>query len=212
MYSYLTSQNTLPENFNKSEYLKRLQKDVARIHNTFEIILASQKLDQSYVNKLFPAEKIKEFLDSLTYYDDKISPKGEGNKMEIARHMLKSGFVYYQRRFKETKFLSKKISEVNELIEDLNQLTSYQVEEEENLRLYRLRKRMKLPPKIISGNHWTARCDICWSYGSGNDLKEATKAIHHERECNYDKNDLERCIRPFPPTEKQIPYRGPDSS
>ena len=212
-YLYLTSQNTLlSENFNKSEYLKRIQADIEKMFKTFEIILDSQKLEQSYLNKLFPAERIEEFLKLLTYFDDKIPPKDENNKLEIARHMIKLGFVYYQIRFKETKFFSKKIGEINELIEDLNKLTNDQSEEDENLKLYRLRKRMKIPPKITNVSHWSAMCDVCWSYGSGNNFQEATRAIRHERECTFDKNDLERCIRPFPPTGKQIPYRGPETS
>lgn len=189
-YSFLTSQEMLlPQNFNKSEYLKRIQNDVEKMFSTFEIILSSQRLEPQYLSKLFPAERIQRFLSSLTYYDGKTLPKEENVRLEIARQMLRLGFVYYQRRFKETKFFSKKIGEINELIEDLNQITNYQIEEEDAIRMYQVRKGLKAPPEIRPDQFYKSLCMYCFNYGLGNNNteEEAIKNIRHERDCSYNK-------------------------
>lgn len=202
-YSYLTSQGMLmPENFNKSEYLKRIKLDVEKMLNTFMIILTSQKLDPAYLNKLFPSQKIGEFLNLLAGYSIDVLPMYQDNKLEIARQMVKIGFSHYQDRFKKTKFFSAKINEINELISDLNELANYQIEEEEKLQLYLLRRNEKVPRDIrqMGGDDdWRARCDICWHWSTGKTKADAMKTINHGRGCTYDKKDLENCIRTLQP-------------
>ena len=148
-YLFLTSQDTLlPQNFNKSENLKRIQKEVDKMFETFKIIFFSSKLDQSYRNKLFSSYKIEEFLKLLTIYDRTTPLRDENNKLEIARHMIKIGFDYYQNRFQEATFFLSKINEINELLKSLNQLVSAETYEEEAMNFYRMRKHMKTPPEI----------------------------------------------------------------
>lgn len=199
---FITSRQTLPHNFNKSENLRRVHTLVGKIFNTFEIILHSQKLDQAYINKLFPAEKIKSFLDFLVRYDHVNASIDENNKLEIARDIIRIGFSYYKERFKETKFFSAKIKEIDQLITDLNELSNLQVEEEEKLQLYRQRRGEKVPPdmrQIGADTDWRARCDICWKWSTGKTKADAMKAIRHTKGCTYNKKDLENCIRTFQP-------------
>ena len=202
-YLFLTSQDTLlPKNFNKSENLGRVTALVEKMFKTFQVILSSQKLDQSHITKFFPPDRIKEFLDFLISYDPTIPLKDENNKLTIAKQMMEIGFDYYLQRFKETKFFSQKILEVKQLLKDLNDLSNFQVEEEEKLQLYRLRREEKTPPDIrqMGGDTvWRARCEICWRWSTGKLEIQTMKAIRHTKGCTYNKNDLENCIRTYQP-------------
>ena len=192
------------ENFNKSEYLRRIQSDIQKMFQTFEILLVSQKLEPSYINKLFPVERITEFLQLLVRHDDTIPKKDENNKLEIARKMLQISFDYYKERFAGTKYFARKINEISELITDLNQVTTHEIEEDEKIALYKIRRKAKVPPDIRQmglETDWKARCDICWNWATGKSKIEVMKKVRHHIHCTFNKNDLDNCIRTFSPTK-----------
>ncbi|WP_415281114.1 hypothetical protein [Candidatus Nitrososphaera sp. FF02] len=172
-----------------------------RCFKTLDIILDSRELDQDYRDKVFQGQKISSLLSRLARYDRGNSTSQEKNKQAIAYKMIEIGLQYFQDRYSQTKFLSSKIQELKSLLSDLQSISGELVEEDEALRLYRMRGKLKMPPKILpSRDEWQAMCDICWRSASGNDKMHAMKSIRHETNCTYDKKDLERCIRTFLPT------------
>jgi hypothetical protein len=200
-YFYLKSQLEKIAKFNRSEERKRILKKAERCFKTLDIILDSRELDQDYRDKVFPEQRISSLLSRLTRYDRGNSMSQEKNKQAIAYRMVEIGLQYFQDRYSQTKFLSSKIQESKSLLSDLQSISGELAEEDEALRLYRIRGKLKLPPKIISSrDEWQAMCDICWRSASGNDKMHAMKSIRHETNCTYDGKDLERCIRTFPPT------------
>lgn len=169
--------------------------------NSLGLILDSKELDQDYRDKAFPEKSISSLLSRLTRYDRGNNTSQEKNKQTIAYKMIEVGLQYFQDRYSKTKFLSSKIQEFRSLLTDLQSISGELEDQDEALWLYRMRGKAKIPPKIIlSRDEWQARCDICWRSASGNDKMHALQSLRHETNCTYDRKDLERCIRTFPPT------------
>lgn len=190
-YLYITSQERgLPQNWNKSENLKRIKETLDKIHTTFEILLTSRNLKQSYVNELFPAYKLDEFLGNLVMWNPQNKIEDENNKLEITRLMIRIGFSYFQQRFEDSALYSEKIKEANDLLEDLTKIADTQIEKEEK---YHMPPKMEGSRLVVHG-----LCMSCYSPGSGYDKKQAVKNIRHKENCPYDKKDPDRFIHIIP--------------
>lgn len=202
-YQFLKSQKTLSENFNKSENLKRIKKTVEKALETFDIILSSSVLDQTYLNELFPHYEVSNFITKLTRYDTVHTISQENNKLEIARTMITYGLIYYQTRFKKTQFFSKKINEIQDLLIDLNEIANAESQDSDAMNFYRMRFKLRYPPDIRPSElEYYAVCMICWRYHSAEIKKLAIKSIRHEKNCVYKKELAEQCIKIIPPKEK----------
>jgi len=202
-YFYITSQEKkLSSDYNKSQELKRIEEKFQAAFKTFELISHSKSLSQAYKDKLFHSERISNFIGSLIFFEDENTRSEEINKQAIARQTLQHCFAYFQMRYKHSQFLSNKIKEIEGILLELDYLTKDQSEDDEALEFYRMRSRMKLPPRIGgSKNSWYSVCIICWSYGAGNNKSQSMKEIRHHKHCLYDKNELERCIKVTPPSK-----------
>lgn len=210
-YLFLTSQHDkLPQKFNKSEYIRRIGKEIARAFETFKIVLDSKEIDPEVMSEFFHPQKIESVLNKLTTFSWNNNIVSDQNGLVISEIMLKHGFKYFQLRYKETRLLSKQINEMKFLIEDLKTIALEEKKEEQKSQILKYKKFLGLPPKIISETHWTALCMVCWVSGSGNDEKDAIKRIRHVKGCHYDKNDPDRCFKIYFPTKKPIPIRHTD--
>lgn len=210
-FLYLTSQHDkLPKDFNKSEYLKRIAKEVSRAFNTFKILLESKELSEKQMDELFSSKRIEQLVSKLTTFSWDSNIISDQNGLAISEILLKHGFKYFQLRYNETRLLSKQINEIKFLINDLKTIASEEKKEEQKSQILKYRKFLGLPPKIISETYWTALCMVCWVYGSGNNEKDAIKRVRHIRGCHYDKNDPDRCFKIYRPTKKPIPLKYAD--
>lgn len=210
-YLFLTSQyDKLPEKFNKSEYVARIGREIARSFNTFNIVLDSKELTEKQMDDFFPHERVEGLLSRLTNFSWHDNIVSDQNGLSIAESMLGHGFKYFQMRFNETKILSKYINETKLLIEDLKNIALEQKKEEEKSQVYKYRKFLGHPPKVGDVPYWTALCMICWATSHGNDEKEAIKRVRHVKGCNFDKNDLDRDFKLYPPVGKQQPITFTD--
>ncbi|SHO47080.1 hypothetical protein NSIN_30342 [Nitrosotalea sinensis] len=204
-YLFLTSQfDKLPKDFNKSEYTKRIGKEISKAFNTFKIVLDSDELTEKQMDDFFQHGQLDELLSRLTNFSWHNNIVSDQNGLSMAESMLKHGFKYYQLRFKETRLLSKYINEMKMLIEDLKIIALEEKKDEQKSQVYKYRKFLGLPPKIDSVPNWSAVCMICWVAGQDNTEKEAIKKIKHIKGCNYDKSDTSRCFKTYPPIGKQI--------
>jgi len=190
-YLYLISQtDQLSSGFNKSQDLSRISKIVNRCFNTFDIILKSKEISQDFKDKLFDSVKVNDFFRSLTKYDETNSMKDELNKQEIVRSVMNIGAKYYQEKYKPTKFISKEIEKILDLLSELDSIAKQQSDQNEALELYRLRKKMKSPPDVRQKDtYWTSMCMHCYAYTTGpcHNEDEAMRGLQHEKGCSYHK-------------------------
>lgn len=200
-YFYITSQNNrLSPSFNKSQDVARIKKEVEKAFNTFTLIFESSVFSPSEINQMFPDGKIHDLLMDLLKYVPDLTQAESYNKLQIAQTCLRHGLSYFQRRYKEVSFFHEKIKELENLIAALNNIAQADANEEDGLKFYKTRGKMKLPPSVEPHETLTiAMCRICWEHYSADSKDEATKKIRHRKHCPYDKNDLNRCIEIFPP-------------
>jgi len=190
-YIFITSQEkVLPENWNKSENLKRISDMAGKILETLEILFASRNLTQKYLNELFPAWKLEEVIANFVRFNPDTPLEDENNKLELARHLVHIGIAYYEQRFQDSKLYANKIKETKDLLEDLNKIANTQIEKS---KIYRI------PPEMTRSKLLTyALCISCHAYASGLDKKQTVPKIRHKQECPYDKRDPERFIHIIP--------------
>lgn len=190
---------------NKSTTLSRIHNKVNKSLVTLSHVLDSEKLEQQYLDKLFPVLGITDILRKLTRHDPTKIPEEEDSKLAIAGELIKIGLGYYTSRFKGSKFFSKKINEITELVQALDEITRYERLEQKQSKLYSMRKRWRYVPdlKDFGGdNEWRAMCVICWNFSGGKTLKEAEEKIRHHLYCYYNKTDPDSCIKSYPPRSK----------
>jgi len=191
-YQYITSQiNDIP---NKSENLKRVAEKIENAFKTFDIVYKSERLPQNYKDMLFDPERVNGFLQNFTYFDRTLPQADEANKQNISKIMIEQGLRYFQSRYKETKFLSKRINDLKELLNDLQLLTLDEVQDNQAMTMYRMRKKLKNPPHIDPiENYWTVLCIHCYNYSRGSDKtkESAIKKLRHEKYCMY-KTEIKR--------------------
>jgi len=125
-YLYLTSQEKVN---NPSEQRRRIEEKVQQSFKTFEIILRSKKIDQKYIDKVFPEHNTTWFLRNLTYYKSQNTPEVEENKFHTAENMIKLGLFYYRIRFRKYHFIQKRLDEFEELLTEYRYFISQQVKE-----------------------------------------------------------------------------------
>lgn len=200
-YFYITSQkDKLSPSFNKSQDVARIKKEVEKAFKTFSLIFESSVFSPEEINQMFPDSRIHDLLMDLLRYVPDLTQAESHNKLLIAQTCLKHGLSYFQQQYKETSFFYDKIQEFEKLITALNIIAQQDAVEEEGLKFYKTRGKMKLPPDIKQDNTLTiAMCRICWEHYSDNSKQEAIKKIRHKKHCPYDKNDPDRCIEIFPP-------------
>lgn len=203
-YLYVTSQLNKVPKINKSDERDRMAVKVKQALATFNLLLDSKELTQEYKNELFHSKNLSDFVGRLLVHIPDTSLTEENVKQAIARVLTQAVIRYYTSRFKETRFFKKKIEELQDLLNDLEEMAASRAAEADVKQLYRTRKGLRMPPKIRrTTGVWQARCDICWNYATAQTRKEAMRAIRHEPKCTYDKHDLEWCIRTYPPMPKQ---------
>ena len=200
-YFYITSQkDNLSNNFNKSQDVDRIKEKVEQAFETFNLILSSSEFTQNQIDEMFPDGKLHDILMDLIKYDTDDSLAESRNKLLMAQTCLNRGLAYFQQRYSKVSFYSNKINEFKSLIDTLHILAEQEAEEEEGLKFYKARGKMKLPPTIEQ--HETlhiAMCRICWSHYSAESDTNSIKGIRHTKHCPYDKNNLKRCIELIPP-------------
>jgi len=211
-HDYITSQNVVP---NPSEQRRRISEKIEQAFNTFDIILTHETVPRKFVDDLFPARRIYDFLRTLIRYEQENSVQKEANKQSIAQYLLSSGFQYFQDRYKETFILKKQIEDIDSAIRSIDYISRAQQEDNEAMALYRARSRSKAPPNIVpEKDFWVAECIYCFnfSYGNNKTEEEAIKNLQHTKGCMFLKDikrhdgrhrDLEvwRYIRTIPPRE-----------
>ena len=195
-YFYVTSQkDKLSPSFNKSQDVARIKKEVEKAFNTFTLIFESSQFSPEEINEMFSYARFRDLLIDLLKFVPELTQAESYNKLQIAQTCLQYGLSYFQQQYKETSFFYDKINEFEKLIVALNIIAQQDAEEEESLKFYKTRGKMKLPPTIEPHETLTvAMCRICWEHYSGNSKSEAVKKIRHKKHCPYDKNDLDRCI------------------
>ena len=211
-YEYLTSQDS--EVPNPSEQRRRISEKVHDIFNTLQIILNSNSIDQSFKDKLFLPDKISYFIDSLTLYDHENTTVQESNKQKIIIDLMWKVLLYFQSRYKETRFISKEINRFNDLAKDLQALALTEEREAEATIMYKTR-RLPTPPLVYAEkDFWVAECIFCFSYSSlGKNREDSIKRIRHAKNCSFHKEmkrtgrkDKERVYEQFfktlPPRDK----------
>jgi len=192
--NYLKSQIESNTRINKSELRSRIRTKTKASLAGLEIISESKELDSDYLRELFPAKQIMKIVGRFCRTEEDDSIESETNKLEITLTMLNLALSFYQNRFKEIKFLKSKMNELSEIIYEINKIAKEKRDKIHNLELYKKRKRWKLPPKLESKKEYQAICIICWANAASKNKDEATKNIKHQKNCHYDKTDLERCI------------------
>lgn len=200
-YFYITSQkNKLSPSFNKSQDIVRIKKEIKKAFNTFTLILQSNEFSQDQKDEMFPDGKIYDLLMDLIKYDSNDSLSESRNKLLMAQSCLNRGLVYFQQRYSEVAFYHDKINEFKSLIDTLHILADQEATEEEALKFYKVRGKMKLPPTIKQNDTLhIAMCRICWEHYSAIAESDSIKGIRHKKHCPYDKNDLKRCIEIIQP-------------
>lgn len=203
-YLYVTSQLDKVPKINKSDERDRMAVKVTQALATFNVILDSKELTQEYKNQLFNSKNLSDFIGRLLVHTAGSNLAEEDVKQAIARVLTQAVIRYYTSRFKETRFFKKKIEELQDLLNDLEEMAASRAAEAEVKQLYRTRKGLRMPPKIkrVVGL-WNARCDVCWNYAAAETKKAAMQAIRHEPKCTYDRNELEWCIRTYPPLSEK---------
>ena len=200
-YFYITSQKgKLSETFNKSQDLARIKKKIEQAFETFNLILSSSELTQEQIDEMFPDGKIHDLMMDLIKFNSEDTLAESRIKLLMAQTCLNHGLSYFQQRYSELSFYSDKIEEFKSLINTIHTLADQEAQEEEALKFYKSRGKMKLPPTIEQ--HETlhiAMCRICWSHYSAESDINAIKGIRHAKHCNYNKNELKRCIEIIPP-------------
>ncbi len=185
-YQYITSQiDDIP---NKSENLKRVAEKIGNAFRTFDIVYSSNRLSQNYKDMIFDPERVKGFLQNFSYYDSTLPQADESTKQTISKNMIQQGLNYFQSRYKETKFLSKRINDLKELLNDLDFLSIEEERDNQAMIMYRMRKKLKNPPHIDPiDNYWTVLCIHCYNYARGSDKtkESAIKKLRHEKYCMY---------------------------
>lgn len=200
-YFHVTSQkDKLSPSFNKSQDVARIKKQVENAFNTFSLIFESSEFSPEEINEMFSDARFRDLLMDLLKYVPELTQAESYNKLRIAQTCLHYGLSYFQQQYKETTFFHEKINEFENLIDALNRIAQQDAEEEESLKFYKTRGKMKLPPTIAPHETLTiTMCRICWEHYSAHSKDEAIKKIRHKKHCPYDKNDLDRCIEIFPP-------------
>ena len=143
-YLFLTSQDKIS---NPSELRSRIADKVQQSFKTFDIILHSKRIDQKYVDKIFPEITITWFLKNLTYYGSKRAAELEENKIHIAEQMIKWGLFYYQMRFKRLRFFEKRFEEFEDLLLEYKNFISEQVQYSEESKKKKRKKVVKTNSK-----------------------------------------------------------------
>jgi len=191
-YQYITSQiDDIP---NKSENLKRVTEKIENAFRTFDIVYDSNRLPQNYKDMIFNPERVTGFLKNFTYYDMALPQADESTKQAISKSMIQQGLSYFQSRYKETKFHSKRINDFSDLLSDLELITLQEEQDNQAMAMYRMRKKLKNPPHIESmDNFWTVMCVHCYHYATGSDKtkESAIKKLRHEKYCMY-KTEIKR--------------------
>jgi len=196
----LSQKDKLSKSFNKSQDLARIKKTVEIAFNTFALILESNEFSREQIDEMFPAPKIRDLLMDLVKNDATETFSESLNKLLMAQSCLERGLLFFETRYKEVAFYHDKISEFKSLISTLTMLANQETEEENALKFYKVRGKMKLPPTVQPHDTLTiAMCRICWEHYSAGSKEEAIKKIKHTKHCPYDKTDLDRCIETFPP-------------
>ena len=211
-FQYLTSQNSKISN--PSEQRKRISEKVDQIFETLKIILKSKNITQEFKDNLFVPHKISYFINSLTQYDSENTNAQESNKQQIIIDLMQKVMAYYQSRYKETRFISRRMNEINELAQDLEDLSREDQREDEATIMYKTR-RLSTPPLLTQEKYdWTALCMFCFSYSSmGKKKDDSIKHIRHAKNCSFhrewkrfSKKDKERVLEQFfktiPPKNK----------
>jgi len=211
-FEYLTSQKA--KSSNPSQHRKRISEKVDKIFSTMKIILNSKNIDQELKDEMFIPSQISLFINSLTQYDPENTNAQESNKQQIIIDLMHKVMAYYQSRYKETRFISKRMNEINELAQDLEDLAREDQREDEATIMYKTR-RLSTPPLLTQEKYdWTALCMFCFSYSSmGKKKDDSIKHIRHAKNCSFhkewkrfSKNDKERVLEQFfktiPPKNK----------
>lgn len=205
-YYFITSQhNKLSPSFNKSQDLKRIEELIEQCHYTIDLLLKSKAIDLDYKDKLFNAKIVIPILRLLTQHDPEKQISETYNSQAIAKSMINLGVAYYELRYKNLQIVNSKIFEFRQLLNDIDEFSSFQRNYENNLRLQMRRKKVA-PPKINRTSEWQAVCMGCLEKGCGIDDSDAiNKVIHYER-CLYDEKEKDRWIKIYPPKGKQVRY------
>jgi len=200
-YFYIISQkDRLSKSFNKSQDLDRIAEKVSQAFETFTLILQSNEFTQDDKDRMFPDGKFHDLLMDLIKYDSNDSLSESRNKLLMAQSCLNRGLAYFQQRYSQIAFYHDKILEFKSLIDTLHILSDEEATEEEVLKFYKVRGKMKLPPTIEQNDTLhIAMCRICWEHYSAIAESDSIKGIRHKKHCPYDKNDLKRCIEIIQP-------------
>lgn len=184
---------------------KRIAKNVDKCFQTLLVVLRSKNLDQDFKDKLFDPNLVSLFINSLTQFNPENTNVQEIQKQHIIIDLMQQAIRYYQSRYRETKFISKRLNELNELAQDLEELSRDEQREDEGTIMYKSRNKMATPPLLYPEKFgWTAQCIWCHSYTTKETESEAIKKVRHTKNCSYHKewkrigkNDPKRVINQF---------------
>ena len=191
----LKERNSLIDSVRRGRIIKKVEQSLS----TLDIVATFGKIDYDLLWKPY---KIKSFLRALVRHDSTKTPIEETTKLLIAGDLIKIGLEYYTDAFRNMKIHSKKVKEMNDTIDAINEIIEIERTEKKYSKLYAMRKGYKFPPdlsKMGMDHQYGARCDICWHWSMGNTKQEALKGIRHHDNCNYKETTLENCIRIFYP-------------
>ena len=212
-HQYLTSQTDVP---NPSEQRGRIEEKVNQAFATFDIIWYSDIITQDYKDKLFSVEKLMNFLDDFTRYDNQNNKIEEQNKQEICKMMVEKGLSYFQDRYKGMELIKDNLKQANSLLNAITFLTSSEITEKGDMEFYRARKRSIEPQLVIAEkDYWVAECKYCFntSIPHSNTKHGAIKNLKHTKACRFTKaikkrgardneDIIQRYIISYPPSEK----------
>jgi len=212
-YQYLTSQTDIS---NPSEQRGRIEEKVNQAFATFDIIWYSEIITQDYKDELFSIEKLTNFLDNFTRFDNQNSVLEEANKQEISKMMVEKGLSYFQGRYKGMEMIKDNLKQANSLLNAITFLTSSEIAEKGDMEFYRSRKRSIEPQLIVAEkDFWLAECKFCFnvSIPHANTKHGAINNLKHTKACRYKKmkklrgsrdidDIVQRYIITYPPSEK----------
>lgn len=209
---YLNDEIALP---NVAQTHIRIANKVTKALDSFPTICSSKVISQEFKDKLFPSNKITQFLNRLIRYDPNQSITEEANKQAIALEMATMGLAYFQERYKSNELINEHITKTHNILQILNRQAEEEKEEKEILQMYKTRKKLKRPPFIDTRENFVALCMYCFNFSRGIPMTkhEAIDNLRHEEHCPYHKDtkklkqsDVEKLneqyLKIYPPKNK----------
>ena len=199
-YNFLSSQNVLLPN--KSETLNRIGEKIQKSLETLDIVLDSREISFDFIMKNISIDEFVGLSTILLLPYSNYEPSQDRNyKLEIARRLISSGFMFYQQQFQESEYFEPKIKEIKGLLELLNKIANEYNESDPKFLEFKKKMKQRTPPVDPNYSHpdWTVECSCCWNWSSGKSKEDAVERLHHENFCTYDKKESDRFLRTFKP-------------